>query len=89
MDNGIRSVLPVCLESRDERELGHFGVSFLERYVAVLDDAPADPYFEDIVGLTFALDPVSLQDAIDLLHAMGFEEAGDNGSYTLRHQTLY
>ncbi len=55
--------------------------ALLERYVAVLDDAPADPYFEDIVALTFALDPVSLQDAVDLARAMGFKEAGDNGSY--------
>jgi hypothetical protein len=55
--------------------------ALLERYIAVLDDAPADPYFEDIVGLTFALDPVSLQDAVDLARAMGFEEESDDGSY--------
>jgi hypothetical protein len=55
--------------------------ALLERYVAVLDDAPADPYFEDIVGLTFALDGVSLKDAVDLARAMGFEEESNDGSY--------
>lgn len=56
--------------------------ALLERYTAILDQKPADPYFEDIVGLTFALDPVSLQDAIDLARAIGFREESDNGSYT-------
>jgi hypothetical protein len=48
--------------------------ALLKRYIAVLDNAPVDPYFEDIIGLTFALDPVSLQDAVDLVRAMGYEE---------------
>ena len=46
----------------------------LARYVSVLQDAPSDPCFEDIVGLTIALDPVSLQDAVDLARALGFKE---------------
>jgi len=56
--------------------------ALLERYVTVLDDAPVDPYFEDIVRITFALDPISLQDAIDLARAMGFEETNSDGTYT-------
>ena len=55
--------------------------AILDRYVAVLEDIPKDPCFEDIVGLTFALDPVSLQDTIDLARALGCEEESTGSAY--------
>ena len=55
--------------------------AILQRYRSVLDDAPAKPYFEDIVGLTLALDPVSLKDAIDLARAAGFRENRERDTY--------
>jgi hypothetical protein len=58
--------------------------ALLERYVAVLDSAPADPYFEDIIGLTFALDPVSMQDAVDLARAMGYHEEEKDEKFLFR-----
>jgi hypothetical protein len=51
----------------------------LERYTAVLGDAPKQPVFEDIVELTIALDPISLQDAVDFARALEFDEDRSNG----------
>ena len=55
--------------------------AILNRYVAVLDNRPANPYFKDIAGLTFALDPVSMQDAVDLARAMGYSETRASADY--------
>ncbi len=55
--------------------------AILARYAAVLDDAPDDPCLEDVVGLTFALDPESLQDAVDLSRALGCKEQGIDNAY--------
>ena len=55
--------------------------ALLDRYVAVLDAAPTSPYFEDITGLTFALDAISMQDAVELARAMGYGETRDGDGY--------
>ncbi len=68
---------PTFLKMWNPEAGGDEGVTrsaLLKRYVAVLDNVPENPYFEDITGLTFALDPVSMQDAVDLARAMGFNE---------------
>ena len=75
---------PTFLETWNPESSSDEGVTrsaLLKRYVAVLDDAPDDPYFEDIIGLTFALDPVSLQDSVDLARAMGYDESRDGDDY--------
>lgn len=56
--------------------------AILARYTAVLDDAPKDPCFKDIVGLTIALDPVSLQDAVDFARALGYKEKNADNGFT-------
>lgn len=73
---------PTFLKMWNPEAGGDEGVTrsaLLKRYVAVLDNVPENPYFEDITGLTFALDPVSMQDAVDLARAMGYgeEKQGD------------
>ena len=68
---------PIFLKTWNPEASGDEGVvraALLKRYVAVLDGAPENPYFEDITGLTFALDPVSMQDAVELARAMGYSE---------------
>ncbi len=75
---------PTFLKAWHPESSNDKGVSraaMLNRYVAVLENRPASPYFEDIVGLTFALDPVSMQDAVDLARAMNYSETKEGDNY--------
>lgn len=64
-------------EWNSQSEAQNPGVSrrqILERYVAVLKDNPAKPYFKDVVALTIALDKKTEKELIDLCKLWGYRD---------------
>src|ERR1041384_5318689 len=56
----------------------------LQRYVAVLKDIPAEPYFEDVVSLTLATDDASRKKLAELCHRLGYSEHVINDARVLK-----
>ncbi|HLM24608.1 MAG TPA: DUF5829 family protein, partial [Pyrinomonadaceae bacterium] len=56
------------------RKQGVSRKQILQRYGAVLKDVPAEPYFEDVVALTVAVNEVSRKKLAELFKLLGYSE---------------